>query len=66
MTLTGSEVLLKLVKAVPGAWPRLTRGNHKPVHISIDFNRWQDKEVGVLGGGKISRRWRNILLFVCS
>ena len=53
MTLTGSEVLLKLVKAVPGAWPRLTHGNQKPVHISIDFNRWQDKEVGVLGGGKI-------------
>ena len=52
MTVTGSEVLLKLVKAVSGVWPRLTHGNQKPRHISIDFNRWEDKEFGVLGGKK--------------
>jgi hypothetical protein len=50
MTVTGSEVLLKLVKAAPGVWPRLTHGNQKTVHISIDFNRWEDKEFGILGG----------------
>ena len=50
MTITGSEVLLKLVKLVPGAWPRLTHGDQKPVHLSVDFSRWEDGEVGVLGG----------------
>ena len=50
MTVTGSEVLLKLVKAAPGVWPRLTHGNQKTVHISIDFDRWEDKEFGILGG----------------
>ncbi|CAI8037204.1 hypothetical protein GBAR_LOCUS20808 [Geodia barretti] len=54
MTVTGSEVLLKLVKAAPGVWPRLTHGNQKTVHISIDFDRWEDKEFGILGANNKS------------
>ena len=50
MTVAGSEVLLKLVKAVSEVWPRLTQEHQKPVHVSIDFDRWEDKEIGILGG----------------
>ena len=64
--MSGSEVLIQLVKENHVSWPRLTQTKEKLSFIAVDFDRWNDSssedEKGtvhylLLNGNE---RWENI------